>query len=311
MKKSYIIYLLSLFLYSCGGAGEKKEEQPLAQQKPETDLVVALGRVEPADRLIPVGIEQGGVIEQVMIRQGDTVKKGQTILVLNRDLAQARLSQSAASLQSAKAMVAEAESRLTLSTVKKEKAQILFDRSTKMLQSNAVTRQENDNLRADLQAAIEEEKTNRAALATAISKVKEAEASVAFHEAELERMELKSPADGLILDFDLRPGQSVAAGGSLFELAPSGRLSVLCEADELFASRLKLGQKAIVRTQGLQDTLAMGVVTEAAPFLKKKSIFSEDSQNMEDRRVREIRILLNEGADLLLNARVEVLVQIQ
>jgi len=311
MKKTYLLYGLLSLLYSCGGSEPKKETQQIARQKPETELVVALGRVEPAARLIPVGIEQGGVIDQVMVRQGDTVKKGQTILVLNRDVAQARLSQSTASLQSAKAVVAEAESRLALSVVRKEKWQLLFDRNSKMLQDAAVTRQENDNLRADLQAAVEEEKTNRAALATALSKVKEAEASVAFHSAELNRMELKSPADGLILDFDLKPGQSVAAGSSLFELAPSGSLSVLCEADELFAARLKIGQKAIVRTQGLQDTLASGVVTEAAPFLKKKSIFSEDSQNMEDRRVREIRVLLEGDADLLINARVEVLIEIQ
>jgi hypothetical protein len=47
-----------------------------------------------------------------------------------------------------------------------------------------------------------------------------------------------------------------------------------------------------------------------SPYLKKKSLFSDDSANMEDRRVREVRIRLTGAANLLINSRVEAVIDL-
>jgi hypothetical protein len=61
----------------------------------------------------------------------------------------------------------------------------------------------------------------------------------------------------------------------------------------------------------MDDNLAEGEVVFLGSYLKKKSLFSDDSGNMEDRRVREVRVRLSGKPDLLINSRVEVVIDLQ
>jgi len=60
----------------------------------------------------------------------------------------------------------------------------------------------------------------------------------------------------------------------------------------------------------MDDILAEGEVIYLSPYLKKKSLFSDNSANMEDRRVREVRIRLNGNSNLLINSRVEAVIDL-
>jgi len=70
------------------------------------------------------------------------------------------------------------------------------------------------------------------------------------------------------------------------------------------------GQKAWIRNMGSLDTLTTGTVYFTASFMKKKSLFTDQAGEKEDRRVREIKILLDQPAKLLLNARIECVIDI-
>jgi hypothetical protein len=61
----------------------------------------------------------------------------------------------------------------------------------------------------------------------------------------------------------------------------------------------------------MDDKLGEGEIVYLSPYLKKKSLFSDDSSNMEDRRVREVRVRLSGNPDLLINSRVEVVVDLK
>ena len=47
------------------------------------------------------------------------------------------------------------------------------------------------------------------------------------------------------------------------------------------------------------------------PYLKKKSLFSEQAGDAEDRRVREVRITLKNAEKILFNTRVECVMAIK
>ena len=90
--------------------------------------------------------------------------------------------------------------------------------------------------------------------------------------------------------------------------APDSPLSAWCEIDELFASEVQAGQKAYVRKQGTTEPLAHGEVSFSGPFLRKKSIFSDEVGDLQDRRVREVRIILDPGSDLHFGSRVQCVI---
>jgi hypothetical protein len=58
------------------------------------------------------------------------------------------------------------------------------------------------------------------------------------------------------------------------------------------------------------DTLSTGTVYFTYSFLKKKSLFTDQSGEKEDRRVRTVKILLDQPENLLLNARIECVIDI-
>jgi HlyD family secretion protein len=86
--------------------------------------VVALGRIEPASRVIKVSASEAGRLNLLLVSQGDQVEKGQILAYLDRysvrqaernyaasQLAEARAQQQA-EIALGKAQVAEADSRL-------------------------------------------------------------------------------------------------------------------------------------------------------------------------------------------------------
>jgi HlyD family secretion protein len=97
----------------------------------------------------------------------------------------------------------------------------------------------------------------------------------------------------------------------LGEFAPEGGLVAITEIDELFADRLKVGQRATIRPQGDSTILATGDVFIISPYLKKKSLFSDNASNLEDRRVREVRVKINPEAKLLIGSRVECVIELK
>ncbi len=97
---------------------------------------------------------------------------------------------------------------------------------------------------------------------------------------------------------------------SFGQITPKGKMIAICEIDESNAGIVFVGQKGWIRNVGSADTLSTGTVYFAASFLKKKSLFTDQSGEKEDRRVRTIKMMLDNPNQLLINARVECVLDI-
>jgi len=86
---------------------------------------------------------------------------------------------------------------------------------------------------------------------------------------------------------------------------------VRAEIDELFADRLAEGQQVEIRYVGSDSTIATGKVMYLSPWLKKKSLFTQRAGDQEDRLVRELKVSLDNGSSLILNSRVECVINVK
>lgn len=163
-----------------------------------------------------------------------------------------------------------------------------------------------DNLRAaqdNLKAQIDIQKAQQNNLKAKIGELK---ADLGISQAEKDKRVLYAPQDGKILSVNVTNGAYITPATSLADFAPQSPVNVVCEIDELFAAKVNIGQKAKVYLQGSKEVLAEGEVIEVAPYLKQKSLFSDEVGKLEDRRVREVRVRLsNPPANLLYGARVD------
>jgi multidrug resistance efflux pump len=183
-------------------------------------------------------------------------------------------------------------------------------RLKRLLGKGAETQQVVDNAITSLESL--EANIQRLQAGVEVSKSKLAEIKVALNLAQTERDQkiIKSPVSGKILEVSTNIGSSLDTRQSFAQINPQGKTIAVCEIDELFADKVVVGQKAWIRNLGSQDTLSTGLVSFTSSFLKKKSLFTDQAGEKEDRRVREIKILIDQPEKLLINARVECVIEL-
>ena len=309
--KSSITALVLLFILTCCNSKQEKTVTPVQPKVTEPVRIIAIGRVEPEVKITEIGSEVNGVIRKIYTHAGDTVKKGELLVEFAHDFEDAKLQQTTSKIAAQQAEIQNIQAQINSANIKAENLRVQNDRIQKTFAEGAETGQNADNAKASYLQSLKEIERLQAALRSAQSKVNEMGADTKVASVDIERRKVKAPADGVILTMDLTEGGAGTTEKPLFEFAPNSPLTVLCEVDEMWVNKLKLGQKAIIRTQGMDDNLAEGEVIFLGSYLKKKSLFSDDSGNMEDRRVREVRVRLTGKPDLLINSRVEVVINLQ
>ena len=306
MREKYIILLMPFLLAACG---EKKQAQATAA--PPLTEVIAIGRVEPEDKISAMGAQVNGIVRHLYVHAGDAVKKGQLLVELAHDYEDALLSQANSKLAAQRAEIESAKAQLSSVKIKTENLHVKLQRTQRIVASDADTKQSLDNAQTDYDQSLADVDRYNAMLTNEQAKLDQCAADIAVVQAQIEQRKIVAPSDGTILNMDLTEGSAVTTSKSLFDFAPSSPLTVLCEVDELFADKVKVGQSAFMRNQGMDEKLASGEVIFVGSYLKKKSLFSDDSGNMEDRRVSEVRILIKDNKQLIFNSRVEAVINIK
>lgn len=307
--KTSSLVLLTLILISCGS-----KEAPVKLEKYKVnkiDQIIGVARIEPAAKISPIGSESAGKIVQIHVQEGQFVKKGTLLLTLDQSLDIAQLQQSEAKMLTKQQRSKSLEAKIAALELKIEIADAERNRDRNLANAQAGTQK----------AAFDSENTYKNLKAElAIAKADLAEANAALGETKMElnytkklsdKKNIYAPADGMVLNWDVKQGQAVTIGNKLGDFAPKGDLIATTEVDELFAMKVKNGQRAAINIQGTKERLSTGTVVYCAPYLSKKSIFNDRADNLEDRRVREVRVRIDQPEAVLIGSRVECIISLQ
>ena len=208
------------------------------------------------------------------------------------------------------AAVDVARQNLELIRVKLAKARADLARDEALFKGNALSQQALDNTRAVAPDLEQQIRAQEAQIRQQQSRLGEIEADIRYFQTLAGQKIVRAPFNGVCLSVDARVGEYIDAQTAIGDFAPAGPVIALTEIDELFADKIKTGQKAVIRPQGSTEALTTGTVVLCSPYLRKKSLFSEKAGDLEDRRVREVRVQLDDPARVLLGARVECIITV-
>ncbi len=201
-----------------------------------TVTVTATGALEPTNQ-VDVGSELSGIIKTVEVDYNDQVKVGQVLARLDTDKLNAKVLQSKAALESARAKVLEAQA-----TVKESGDQLARLKQVWKLSNNMVPSQQ------DLDAAQALLHRAKAIEATARAQVSQAQATLEADETDLAKTVIHSPINGIVLTRNVEPGQTVAASFQapvLFTLAEDlTQMELHVDVDEADVGQVIKGQEA-------------------------------------------------------------------
>lgn len=314
MKTIYLV-ICGFLLISCGGEDEKTAQQTDSVQtvRPpaRVDDILGIAIIEPAARISALSAETGGLVRSVNVEIGQQVRKGQAILTMDNAVENAQLRQATVKISTQQDAIETARQNVQTLRVQLQKAEADQQRNDRLFAGNALTRKEFDDSQYQVTNLQQQIRASEAQVKQAQGRVSELRADSQYARTVAGLKTVKAPANGTLLSLDAKVGQFLANNQSIGDFAPAGPLVAVTEIDELFALNVKVGQKAIVRPQGSSDVLTTGTVVLASPYLRKKSLFSDNAANLEDRRVREVRVQLDDPTKVIIGARVECVIKVK
>jgi RND family efflux transporter MFP subunit len=193
-----------------------------------------------ARREMPVGaVGEGGQVVEVRVEPGQWVRQGQVLAVIDRSVQTQQAAGLAASIR-----VAEADARL---------AQANLDRAQKLVARGFISKADIDRLTATRDAAS--------------ARVSLARAQLGEEQARIRRLDIVAPADGLLLERKVEPGEVVAGGNAtLFSIARGGQMELLARLTEEDLAAISVGVPARVVPVG-SDKAFTGQVWQISPVI--------------------------------------------
>ncbi len=202
------------------------------------------GRLEATE--VDVAAKMAGRIKTILVDEGDFVKTGQVVAVMDTDALEAQRRVAVADWHKAMNDVAAAQGELAqresekaadLAVVAQREAELdvakkSFNRSSILVLEGATSQQQEDNDRAQvlsdaasLKAALAQVDAAQAAIVTAREQIASRESAVKAAQATIERVQanindsvLKSPRDGRVEYRVAQPGEVVSNGGRVLTL---------------------------------------------------------------------------------------------
>ncbi len=185
-------------------------------------------------------------LAEVLVDQGDTVKKGQLLAKLDDAELRQQVAIAQASFAAAKQTAQRVEADLARSEAVLAQARLDEKRLKGLLASSAVSQTDADKAAEALKVAEADLKRSNAAIAEAQGLVLVAEKTMLHRQEQLAFTQITAPYDGLIIRRDREPGEMLVPGATLMELISLDELWIRAWVDETEMSKLAPGQKARV-----------------------------------------------------------------
>jgi len=258
---------------------------PQPAKTPRLEQVPArvYGLVEPRGREAFVGPLQSRRVVEVCVREGQTVKAGQPICLLDADIERQALAV-------AELRAEEAEHRISLNEDN-------LRRNEKLAPTGAIP--ESELVRTRLTLKLEQQQ-----LATARGEVE-------LRRCELDKLTLRAPIDGCVYKMDVRVGEQLTPQDYSRIVLGKREKQVRMFVEVFWMGRVRVGDRFAVREAESLRELGFGRVVEVLPYVGTRDFRTDDRLERLDTKYIQVILELETTVDapiglLVLCERVEM-----
>ncbi|MFC3674469.1 efflux RND transporter periplasmic adaptor subunit [Ferrovibrio xuzhouensis] len=252
-----------------------------------TDMVrtvVASGHVETPFR-VEIGSQITGTVAEVLVDEGQSVVRGQALIVIDPRELQAAVQQAEGAMAQSEARIRQLQ-ELTLpsamETLKEARANLVnakaaYDRAAQLVKTGYGTRAALDDATRNLDVAQTQVRSAELAVFTAgpsgsdyvmaQTQLSQAQANLANAHARLDYATILAPRDGVLIARNVERGVVAQPGRALLVLAPAGDTQLVLQIDEKNLGLLKLGQNALASAEAYPDQTFPAVLNYINPSI--------------------------------------------
>lgn len=232
------------------------------------EVVSATGKIQPETEL-KISSDVSGEITEMMVKEGDQVKKGDLLCRIRPDLYVSAFDRVNASVNTTKANLKSAQAQLVQAKASLANSEATYNRNKKLLEQNVISQQEFDALKAQFEGA----KANVASLEANVNagqyNIQSSEASLKEANTNLEKTYIYSPVDATVSKLSVEKGERVVGvsgmtGTEIMRLANLNEMEVSVEVNENDIIKVHKNDTAIIEVDAYMDKKFKGIVTEIA-----------------------------------------------
>jgi len=272
---------------------QQRRQEQAQRAQPLPRRIAALGRVEPLDRVVKLSVPaslSNDTVAQLLVKQGDAVKKDQVLAILaSQESLQRDVRSATAAVEVARRKLAAQDSVIDRYRGELAQAQVELRRYSQLYAQGASSAEVRDRRltientsRANLDQALQDRETLRAEL-------EEQQATLGRDRTELAKATIRAPFSGTVFRINAYPGDKVGDDGIL-EMGDSSRMGVIAEVYQTDRPGITLGQGVVISADGFPGRQMQGKVVEIARQVSRQSVFSGEAGENLDRRVIEVKI---------------------
>ena len=275
-------------------------DPPLAPApKPYLHFVSATGILEALSENVSIGVPQPGLVTEVKVKVSDVVKTDEVLFLLDdRDLRAQEIS--------ARAKREVARANVAVSAAQLAKAEARHARFSAVADPRAVSEDDLENLRLDVSVASAQLAAARAGVASAESEL----ASIALL---IERLAVRAPRDGTVIQVNIRAGEyaSTSPQDPAMIIGDTERLQVRADVDEQNATRIRPGQKGRGSLKGDPSVVFDLDFVRVEPYVIPKVSLTGAGTERVDTRVLQVIFSLDrpETPPLYVGQQVDVFIE--
>lgn len=254
-----------------------------------TGRIVSTDDARVKGTIVAVSAKVNGRVEKVLVDEGDKVKAGQVIAVIEQQEFQAQVDQAKANLAMAQAKLAATvagnrpqevaqanagvlQAKANMENARRNKArdEVLFQKGAISSQQRDASRTAYDIAQAQYMAAAEQyslsaEGSRREDVQLAQAQVQQARAALKNAEIQLTDTTIKAPVSGVVGVKSVEEGEVVAFGQQLFSITNLADIWVGANIEETYIGRVKVGQPVDFTIDAYPDIKFTGRVSEVGP----------------------------------------------
>ncbi len=232
------------------------------------ETVTASGRINPQTE-VKLSSEVSGEVIDLRVKEGDSVKRGDLLCVVNPSIYEAVVTQVTASVNQTRATLASAKASLIQAKAAADNANRNFERNEKLHNDKVISDMEFEASRlqheqADANYATAQEQVNAASFS-----VKSVEAQLQQAQDNLKKTKIYAPMSGIVSLVNVKLGERVVgtaqmAGTEIIRIADLANMQAEVDVNENDVLRISLGDTAEVEVDAYVNKKFKAVVTQIA-----------------------------------------------
>lgn len=303
------LIVLSILNISCSNKTEEKTQNIIPKE--DIPIVVGIGKILPKDGITLLSVKESNKVIKILKKVGDTVSSGDVLFEMEITSQGLQFEAAKAALNSTKESNQTTKFDLNIAENKLKELEQIFKTSKKLKLQKAETQQQVflDSIAFIQQKEIVKQLAQKIKAENAI--MNEKNIKIKESEWNIKNQKYQVLQDGVLIRFDLNLGEIINANENFGELANTENLVIKAEVDELYASKIKVGQTVEIVAVGQTNTIAHGEISFVGSSLQNKSILYETNGEGSDRRVRHFTVTISKKeSELLINQKVECKIKI-